>query len=95
MFVQSPTQNPDSFADVKNSARKPPLGNILRLQLAEYGRHFLAEPFAVESRVKPQQAAINADAEHRSGLLPCDPQIRQVGELLHPAYFELQILTSP
>jgi hypothetical protein len=95
MFAQGSGHHPCSLADAKETLRDNSLRSNLRLQLAEHGNHFLAEPLAVKRRVETQRLPIKAEAEHRSGLRHRDPQIGQTREMFHPAHFELQVSESP
>ncbi len=90
MFQQSARYYPCNFADEKQTPRDQSLRSRLSLHRTEHCNHFFAEDLAVRRRVKKQKMPIDVDAEaeHRSSLLPRDPQARQPREMLHAAYFK-------
>jgi hypothetical protein len=72
VLLQGTSNDPGTFADIKDAARDHASRSSLSPDFPEYRNHFLAELIAVWRRVETQQMPVNADTDHRSGFLPSD-----------------------
>jgi hypothetical protein len=72
VLLQGTSNDPGTFADIKDAARDHASRSSLSPDFPEYRNHFLAELIAVRRRIKTQQLPIDTDAKHRSGFLPSD-----------------------
>ncbi len=64
MFAQGASHNSSDLTNAKHTPSDSSLRCVLSQHLAEHINHFLAEPFAVERRIKTKRVLIKPDAQH-------------------------------